>query len=605
MRLIYARRYQCRQYNRLPHTKIILVPNTHEERRCGYPVYGLDFLILLLLFFSCALTTFIYFLMYKYCPGIRFLGGKHRVGTRDISLLFSTHIKSYPLLPSSYSQSQKSHQTPLKSRRYHQSHIMSSKLQITRAPSNTPNEDSSPHAQSHPQKPTIAIIGTGWAGWTLTQELSATTSSTSPYNVIAISPSRTMALTPLLASAACSIFDFRLAEEPVRRQNSKFEKYQALVTSVDFDHQIIKCRACIGGSGVTGESLESSSSELPDNEKEFEVKYDTLILSPGCETNTFDTPGVKEHALFMKTVPDARRLREKVLDCLERASLPTVSEKERKDMLHFAIVGGGPTGIEVAAELDELIQEHLGALYPRLKGLCTISIYDVADRLLGQFGEKLSQYAMEKFQNRGCVEVKTGKHIQEVQKNKMIVKEEGEVPFGAVVWAVGNTAGKLVEDLQCRKSEGLQRILTDRWLRVLRADSDGVEGTGADILDNVYALGDAADILHHELPATAEVAVQKAKWLSRHLIQLGETNAETDVSLASSAPPFTYSQVPSIAYIGRGDGVIQGSGEWTGAGAWLAWRSGSLRWTRGWRRRVMVVVNWVANWVDGREVARR
>ncbi|TEY81150.1 hypothetical protein BOTCAL_0034g00140 [Botryotinia calthae] len=472
-----------------------------------------------------------------------------------------------------------------------------SKTSISRPPSTSTNEDSSPHPQSHPHKPTIAIIGTGWACWTLAQELSATTSSTSPYNIIAISPSRTMALTPLLASAACSIFDFRLAEEPVRRRDSKFEKYQALVTSVDFKSQTIKCKACIGGSGVSGESMDSPAyNDIKEDEAHFDVKYDKLILASGCETNTFGTPGVKEFALFMKTVPDARRLREGILDCLERASLPTISEQEKRDMLHFAIVGGGPTGIELAAEIDELIQEHLGAVYPRLKGLCTISIYDVADRLLGQFDEKLSEYAMEKFQNRGCVKVKTGKHIEEIKRHSMTVKDLGEVSFGVVVWAVGNTAGKLVEDLQCRKSEGLQRILTDKWLRVLAPDSDGVEGAGADIIENVYALGDAADILNNELPSTAEVAVQKAKWLTRHLL----SNLEEELG-----KPFTYEQKDLVAYIGRGDGVIQGKRDWTGASAWLAWRSGSIAWTRGWSRRVMVVVNWVANWVDGREIARR
>lgn len=343
-------------------------------------------------------------------------------------------------------------------------------------------------------------------------------------------------------------------------------------------------------------------------EAEFDVRYDKLILAPGCETNTFGTPGVKEHALFMKTVPDARRLREGILDCLERASLPTISEQEKRDILHFAIVGGGPTGIELAAEIDELIQEHLGAVYPRLKGLCTISIYDVADRLLGAFDEKLSEYAMEKFENRGCVNVKTGKHIEEVRRHSMMVKEEGEVPFGVIIWAVGNTAGKLVEDLNCRKSEGLQRIQTDKWLRVLAPNSDGVEGKGADIIENVYALGDAADILNNELPTTAEVAVQKAKWLTKHLLESTPSPAKSknlDDGTESLGTPFKYAQKELVAYIGRGDGVVQGKADWTGASAWLAWRSGSIKWTRGWRRRVMVVVNWVANWVDGREIARR
>ncbi|PQE31906.1 hypothetical protein CJF32_00008824 [Rutstroemia sp. NJR-2017a WRK4] len=447
-------------------------------------------------------------------------------------------------------------------------------------------------------KPTIVIVGTGWAGWTLTQDLSPSTHHSSPYNLVVISPSRTMALTPLLASAACSIFDFRLAEEPVRRRSKTFEKYQAIVTDIDFNGKTVHCRASIGGSGV---STESGTDAHKDNETEFNVKYDKLILAPGCETNTFGTPGVQENALFMKTVPDARKLREGILDCLERASLPTVSDDKRKGLLHFVIVGGGPTGIELAAEVDELIKKHLSEVYPKLKGLCTISIYDVADRLLGQFGEKLSEYAMEKFEERGNVKVKTGRHIQEMKKNCLVSKEEGEVPFGVAVWAVGNTAGELVKGLKCRKSEGLQRIQTDKWLRVLAPESKGEEedGSKGDIIEGVYALGDAADIVNGQLPTTAEVAVQKAKWLAQHLIDVGLYGEATQGS------PFVYKNKAMIANLGEGDGVVQGKTEWTGIGAFLAWRSGSLTWARGWRRRVMVVVNWVANLVDGREIARR
>jgi NADH:ubiquinone reductase (non-electrogenic) len=86
--------------------------------------------------------------------------------------------------------------------------------------------------------------------------------------------------------------------------------------------------------------------------KEFEVKYDKLILAPGSSINTFCTPGVEEHCYTLKTVADARRLRERVLDCFELASLPSLSSAQKQSILHFVIIGGGPTGVELAAELD-------------------------------------------------------------------------------------------------------------------------------------------------------------------------------------------------------------------------------------------------------------
>ncbi|KAB8290002.1 hypothetical protein EYC80_010329 [Monilinia laxa] len=414
-----------------------------------------------------------------------------------------------------------------------------------------------------------------------------------------------MALTPPLAPAAYSTSDFRIAEEPARRRDSTFKQYQALVSSIDFKQQTIRCTSCIEESGVSDDSVDSSSAEEDSEEgnDEFNVKYDKLILAPGCETNTFGTPGVKEYALLMNAGPDARRLRERILECLEWASLPSLMDEERRGLLHFVVVGGGPTGIRLAAEIDELIQGPLGAVYPRLQKLCTVSIYDVADRLPGQSGEKLSEYAREKFKDREGVKVRTGKHIQEIKRGRMVVRGEGDVPFGVLVWAAGNTPGELVQGLQCRKSEGSERILTDRWLRVLTLHSQGGAKMRKEVIKNVYALGDAADMLDHELPTTAEVAVQKAMWLTKHLL---EDTAGKSSSGGRSEPqerPFSYQQTNMVACIGLSDGVAQGKKDCMGAGLRLPCESGSLGWMMGWRKRVVVAVDWAANLVDGREFA--
>lgn len=400
-----------------------------------------------------------------------------------------------------------------------------------------------------------------------------------------------MALTPLLASAACSIFDFRIAEEPVRRLSSDILKYQVYVESIDLRKRTLHCRPNIGSNGDSRPPEDDGRFNGRDEGAKFDVSYDKLILTPGSETNTFSTPGVLEHCYTMKSVADANKLRERILDCFELASLPTFSEAQKRDIMHFVIIGAGPTGVELAAEIDELVCQHLHRIYPDVVEYAKISVYDVADKILGMFGDKLSEYAMEKFRRRD-VNMCMGRHIEGFEKGVMNVKEDGPVGFGLAVWAAGNKSTKLVEELDVRKSEGgMERIMTDRYLRVFHP-SESKKGDG-EILEGVYALGDAADIVGHELPATAEVAVQKAKWLAKHIIADEE------------GKPFSYEQKSLIAYIGRGDGVIEGKQDWTGAGAWLAWRSGSLEWTRSWRRRAMIVLYWVMNKLDGREVARR
>jgi NADH:ubiquinone reductase (non-electrogenic) len=417
-----------------------------------------------------------------------------------------------------------------------------------------------------------------------------------------------MALTPLLASAACGIFDFRIAEEPVRRLSiaGRVTKYQVHVSSVDLKGQMVKCRAAVGSNGdarLAAEDRVNSDEEQGDGhreEAEFELGYEKLILAPGSETNTFSTPGVLEHCLTMKSVQDAMSLRERILDCFELASLPVCSEERQRELLHFVIVGGGPTGVELAAELDELVHGHLARIYPNLEGMATISVYDVADRMLGQFGEKLSEYAMEKFRRRD-VKVCMGREIEGFERGVMSVKDEGEAKFGVAIWCAGNKATSLVEGLDVRKSEGaMQRVCTDRLLRVLKPEGKEARKGREDYFDNIYALGDAADIEGMSLPPTAEVALQKARWLAKHLnspIQNENRNVEGE--------GFKYDQKALFAYIGRKDGIVDGGGKWTGKGAWLAWRSGSLEWTRSWRRRAMIVLVWVMNKLDGREIARR
>ena len=160
--------------------------------------------------------------------------------------------------------------------------------------------------------------------------------------------------------------------------------------------------------------IRSEEKGLRKEGKRFNVSYDKLVVTVGCYSQTFGTKGVKDHAFFMKDVGDARRIRKRVLECFEIASLPTTSEKLRAQLLRFAIGGGGPTGMEFAAELSDLIHQDLSKLYPTLAPKVQIAVYDVADQVLSMFDEKLGKYAMEVFRRRG-VRVKTSHHVQELR----------------------------------------------------------------------------------------------------------------------------------------------------------------------------------------------
>ncbi|KAL8786466.1 MAG: hypothetical protein Q9213_002782 [Squamulea squamosa] len=427
-------------------------------------------------------------------------------------------------------------------------------------------------------KPHIIIVGSGWAGFYLAEYLSTTL-----YNVTVISPRRTSAYTPLLASTACGLFNFYLAEEPIRSKTHKCRFVKANVLSIDLPRKSVHCAPAF-------EDDDTISSQ------NFDLNYGYLILAPGCIPNTFNTPGVAENALFMKNVSDAMAVRKLLFDLLEKASLPNCPVDRKKELLHVAIVGGGPTGVEITAELDDLAHKELQDLYPDVAEYLRISIYDVAPHILGAYDQKLYEYANEALVRRN-IAVETNSRIEKVDKDAMYIKGKGRVPYGMLMWVTGNKAVPLVMDLDVRKTEkGLVRIMTDRHLRVFKAkDSE-------EIYDDVFALGDAADIDGESLPTTAEVAVQKAKYL----VNFFNGRSQSEMSVPGSIP-FTYTEKQLVSYIGSRDGIIAGRGDregWTGRSAWLAWRSGSVLWTRSWRNRVVILLTWVVNWVFGKEIAK-
>ncbi|KAI8149568.1 FAD/NAD-P-binding domain-containing protein [Fennellomyces sp. T-0311] len=404
----------------------------------------------------------------------------------------------------------------------------------------------------------VVILGSGWGGFKLMQELNK-----EDYNVTMVSPRNYFLLTPLLASTSVGTLEFRCITEPIRSYSDSVSYYQAQCDDIDFGNKKVHCTSWVGEK--SGQS--------------FSLDYDTLVIAVGSYCNTFNIPGVKDYAYFLKDIDDARRIRKRIIDCFEAASRPGLDEQSKHNLLHFVIVGGGPTGIEFSAELYDFIYD-LSRRYPNLVSRTRMTLYDVAPHILGSFDSRLSEYAHKKFNRKG-IQIKTKRFVDQVEADHLVIRNEGKEPFGLLVWATGLMPNPLIRTVADRVSldSQNQRLMTDGKLQVLEKDSSIT-------LQNVYALGDCATINNDDLPATAQVATQKASYLAKVL----NSNIDTPTN-------FTFKNRGMMAYIGSSEALVDMSSihqlaKQSGHLAYLVWRSFYFSTTISFRNKMLIPYYW-------------
>ena len=378
--------------------------------------------------------------------------------------------------------------------------------------------------------------------------------------------------------------------------------------------------------------------EQPKRGKKWEIGYDKLVVGVGCYSQTFGTKGVKENAYFLKDVGGARKIRKRILECFEFASLPTTTQEMRRQLLRFAVIGGGPTGMEFAAELNDLVTEDLVRLYPTLTPLVTISVYDVSSSVLSMFDQRLADYAKEMFRREG-IRIKTSHNVQELKLGlprtkaegtedmvdsygcfTLTTKEEGSVGVGLCVWSTGNMMNPFVEkalaevhrfpaasadivgdaipnpvsqqaEWVIEKHPKTGAMVVDDHLRVqlhtksLLAQSTDEEKTPRHyraIMKDVFALGDNASMSNASLPVTAQTANQQALWLGK---RLNDGDVETQT--------FSFKNMGIMAYLGDKRGLLQtGTTAIKGRAAWLIWRGAYMTKSVSWRNKILIPTYW-------------
>lgn len=433
------------------------------------------------------------------------------------------------------------------------------------------------------------MIGTGWGSVSLLKKL-----DTENYNVVVVSPRNYFLFTPLLPSCTTGTIEHRSIMEPIRNilrhKKAAVKFYEAEATKIDYEKRVVYAK---DDSEIKGESVET------------EVPFDMLVVGVGAENATFGIPGVREHSCFLKEVGDAQKIRKQIMDCVETANFKDQSPEEKKRLLHTVVVGGGPTGVEFAGELQDFFNEDLRKWIPDIKDYFQVTLVEALPNVLPMFSKQLIDYTESTFKEEQIV-VKTKTMVKnvtdktiEAQVTKPDGSKETEVlPYGLLVWATGNTVRPVVKDLmaQIQAQKDAHRGLTVNEFLVV----NGAE--------NIWALGDCS--VANYAP-TAQVAAQEGAFLARLFNTMAKTDAieqelkSLSVQQAHAPPdereavlneirerqrqlrrvkqigPFHYSHQGSLAYIGAEKAVADVSwlsGNFASGGTltYLFWKSAYL-----------------------------
>ncbi len=312
-----------------------------------------------------------------------------------------------------------------------------------------------------------------------------------------------------------------------------------------------------------------------------EIPYDHLILAPGSLTAFFGVAGAEEHAFTLKSLEDAVRLRNHLLACFERAALGG-EYAQNPGLLTITVVGGGPTGVEYAGALAELIRGPLAKDFPELgHNKPRVLLLDSGDGVLHGFPEELRAYARERLQHMG-VEVHSGQAVTEVAERSVTFADGNVLPTCTVVW----TAGVRGHDVAA--SMGLPLGRSGRV--------DVLPSLQVAAYPEIHVAGDLSLPDGQNPPMLAPNATQQGRHAAENILRILRGEA---------AQAFNYYDKGSMVTIGRQAAVVKlGKYSFSGFIAWVLWLFVHLAYLIGFRNRVFVLINWAWDYLFAERAVR-
>ncbi|MCX7997835.1 MAG: NAD(P)/FAD-dependent oxidoreductase [Leptospiraceae bacterium] len=406
---------------------------------------------------------------------------------------------------------------------------------------------------------TIVLVGAGFAGLQVIHKLG----NIKGINLIVIDKTNHHLFQPLLYQVASSVLSPADIAIPTRSLTTNYKNVQVILGEV----QDI--------------NLEHSKVHL----KNTTIQYDYLILALGAKTSYFGNEHWEKYAVGLKSLEDALKIRQKILLSFEKAEIQQNPEKARK-MLKFVIVGGGPTGVEMAGAIAELahhiIRKDFRFIDPALS---EIYLIEAGPRLLPSFSEKSSLEAKKELEKRG-VKVLLNTKVLNID-DKGVHTNNQTILTQNIIWAAGVRASSLTDKLNVEKDKA-GRIVVDSFCSIPN-------------YPNVFAIGDVACFIDEKtnkpLPGVSPVAMQQGRYVAKLI--------KDELRGTIRKEKFIYFDKGSMATIGRKDAVAEFAGlKISGFLGWLAWLFVHLFYQVGFKNKISILITWIWSYVTFKAGAR-
>jgi len=368
--------------------------------------------------------------------------------------------------------------------------------------------------------------------------------------------------TPMLAETAASSIGTRHIVSPLRKLLHRCHFAEVTIDNVDPVSRVVSARHSLTGAP-----------------REF--VYDRLLIALGGVINYFNIPGAADHSIAFKTLGDAIYVRNHVIDKLEEAA---VEPEIASQLLTFAVVGGGLTGLEVAGALNDFVLDAL-KFYPEIKKeQVRVLLIEAGPRLIPEMTKQLAVFSERVLKERG-VEVRTNTAVTRVSANAFELSTGERIESGTIIWSAGVSPNPLLDKLAIPKVRGRAKV--NEYLEV-----EGFEG--------LWAIGDSAYILDPEtgkpFPATAQHAIREGQCAGR--------NIAASLGIATRRS-FRYRTMGQLALVGERTGVADVMGhQFSGFIAWFLWRSYYLMRVPLFEKRLRVMLDWTLDLFFKRDIVQ-